>query len=211
LTIYILRTRINGVDLSMLNQQILQRSPEEVQALSSQLTSLLVILLLTIIFFLLALLLSWTLSRGLMWTTVLKKKFTKHYFKKFVGLNVLFGIVLAILIFVFSKLVELSYIIYIFYITFAIFIYFTAIIYTYFTKKEHQIFNSIGQGLTIGVKKLKHLIIPSLLIIVLLAVISIASFLLQKVYSSIFIIFILIILYSAWARPYFISQAEKVL
>ena len=208
---YALRTQVGKVDTSMLNQYILQRSPEEIQVLNSQMKAFFAVFILTILGVLIALLAAWSLSRGLMFTSILKKKFNKNYFLKFAGLNLIIGAAAVAVILLFSRFIEIPSVFYIFYAVVLILVYFIAMIYTYFTKKNNQIFNSIGKGLTIGIKKLKHMFIPLLLILAVFVILSFLNYGIQRYYQIKYLSIILLIIYSAWARPYFVSEAEKVM
>ena len=208
---YLLRTEIGKVDMSILDQYIMQRSPEEIQMLSSQMKGFFAVFILIILALIIAVVASWSLSRGLMYTSILKKKFNRRYFLKFAGLSFIIGAVAVAMTILFSKFAEIIAVLYLFYLLLFIFIYFTALIYTYFTKTEHHIFSSIGKGLTLGIKKIKHMFAPSILIFAVFIALSFLNYGIQRLYTIKYLSILFLIIYSAWARIYFVSEAEKVM
>ena len=68
---FLLQKQIAKVDTSMLNQQILQRSAEELQALNSQLKIFIIIFFAVLLVVFAAALLSWSWSRGWMYNDLL--------------------------------------------------------------------------------------------------------------------------------------------
>ena len=134
----------------------------------------------------------------------------KKYFLKFFGLNAILGVVVFLVLLVFTKIIEIPNMFYLFYGIMLILVYFAAIIYTYFTKEKQEVFSSIGKGLTIGFVKIKKLIMPALFVVMVFVFVSLISFGLQKLITFKYLPLILLILFSAWARPYFVSEAKKV-
>ena len=201
------------MDLDMLNQQILTKSAEEIQALTSQVQSFIAILIITVVILVLIILAAWSLSRGLIYTTLLKKKLTKGYFLKFMLLNLIIGIVALILLIFFSVIVNaIPPAIYLFYAVVLIAGYLSVLMCVLFTKKN-KIFNSIVKGFSEGAIKLKKLIIPCVLILVVFIILSLISFLLGRAQLTItpYISLLIFVIFMAWARIYFVRQAEKVI
>lgn len=206
----LLQRQIAKVDTNMLNQQILQRSAEELQALNSQLKIFIIIFFAVLVVVLAAAILAWSWSRGLMYAELLKKKLTKKFYWKFAGLNAILGVAAIIFLGIFSRIIELSWAIYLFYALVLVIAYFVAFIYIYYTKTNHEIFNSIGKGLTMGAKNVDKMILPCALILIVFAVLSVINYLVQRAFPFAYLPLIMLIIISAWARPYFISETEKI-
>lgn len=198
----ILKRQSDSIDTSILNEYIIQRTPEEVSALNTSIAWFLVTFLVVFLLIAIAVIGSWSLSRGMMYAKMLGKKFDKKYFWKFFWLNVVLGIPLFIAVIVFSRLVQISWVIYLFYAFVAIVLFFVALIYIEYTKK-HEVFSSIGRGLSSANVKL---LIPALTIAGVFIIISYIIGQLGQVYSIKYVSLFVLILVSAWARPYFVEQ-----
>ena len=101
---FFLAKQAEKMNLDLLNNQLLSRSAEEIQALSSQVQGLFFILIGAIVVVLAVIISAWSLSRGLVYTTLLKKRLTKDYFLKFAGLNLVLGVVFIAVVALFSRL-----------------------------------------------------------------------------------------------------------
>lgn len=201
-----LTKQTSKLDLTALEQQLI--SPE----LSSQVQHFFTIFILTIAAIVIITLAAWSLSRALIYTTILKKRLTLKYFFKFAALNLIFAIVALIILVFFGTLVAAApKIIYLFYAVVLIAAYFILLAYYFFTKKN-EIFNAIGTALTIGATKLSQLFLPCLLILAVLAILSLLTLLLSilGIIMPPFISLLIFTVFLAWARLYFIPQVEKI-
>ena len=222
--------KISGMDLATLSEEALGEIVKELAALKSFYYGTLIYSILLIIF----LFFIWSFFQGQIWSTILKKKFNLNYFKKFLLLNlaciplfiIIFFIMLACLellgrVFLFFSTSGLNTIFVMFillvlfsFIFLPILIYLinlTSIIYIYFTKKN-KILDSFKNTFDVAVKKIHLLYIPYLmisLVFVLLSVITIPFNILQEG-LTLLILFVLLIIYAAWARFYIADVIAKL-
>jgi len=179
------------------------------QTLQSTITQF---ILLTILLVLL-ILASYALFKGLIWTKILKKKFTWKYFRKFIALNLLY-VLFAVVVFILPVLLVLLGIKAGFWLLFLqIIIGIILIMYFYFrtisnilfakTKKISSFFKSFEKG----ADKFKKLIIPLLYIVLIFMIISLISMILNIFPEIIVMIFssILLLAFISWARIYFVK------
>ena len=194
------------IDQSLLTQEAIMKATEvELQLFYSQLRNLVIAAVVGIAALLLIALLAWSLSRGLIYTKLLKKKFTSKYFKKFIGLNLVLGIALLVITPFLATLLKVQLI----YLSLAILLiiaYFTTMIYIQFTK-NNLIFASIGDGLSFGAKNILKLIIPIILIIIVGYILMKVSYNLPEIS---FAPLILVAAYMAWLRIYFINKVNQL-
>ena len=199
------------VDTTLLTPEAIATASElEITLLSSQVRSLVVWTLVSFAVVFILALLTWSFTRGLIYTKLLKQKFTLKYFKKFIGLNIfLIMALIPILVFlaVLLKAELMSFIVVSVALLLAV-AYFISLIYIQFTKnKQLKVFASIGEGLSLGAKKFKKLLLPGILIIIVGYIINVISVRLPpSTYTSI----ILFAIFMAWARIYFVSTVERV-
>ncbi len=218
-------SRISGLELNMLTENAL----EELAALKSFYYGTLVCSLLLIIFLFLA----WSFFQGLIWNTILKKRFNLDYFKKFLLLNlaciplsiILFFIALvclklfnSMILFFSTTGLNTSLIMFILLILFAfiflpIMIYlinFILILYFYFTKKN-KILDSFKNTFDIAVKKIHLLYIPCLIISLVFVLLSVITILLNILPEWLTLLFLLIflVIYAAWVRFYITAVIAK--
>ncbi len=145
---------------------------------------------------------TYTISRGLIWTTIAQQKFNKTFLLKFAGLNALWWLVWApffILVSLAGKTspyVKDSYLAILF-----IAMYFTPIVHILYMKK-HLIGYSIGNGLGWGISKIHRLIIPYSFGLV----IWIIAYQLFRLFATTIYIeaawWLFVVLFIAWLRTY---------
>lgn len=217
--------KISGLDLTMLSEDAVN----ELAALKSFYYGTLVCSLLLIIFLFLA----WSFFQGFIWNTILKKKFNLNYFKKFLLLNLaciplsIILLFIAVTCFWFFKSVFLFFsttgvntglVMFILLVLFTfillpIMLYLACVVwilYFYFTKKNNILY-SFKNTFDIGIKKIKLLYVPCLimsLVFVLLSLITIPLNLLPEWLNSLFSLIFLII-YAAWMRFYITTVIAK--
>ncbi len=157
-------------------------------------------------------LLAYSLFQGLIWNTVLKKRFTWKYFGKFSLLNliwVLAWLIISILLLFILKDAVIILVILTYVLLFVMF-YLTTILYVMFTKKR-KMWQSIKDTFNIG-KRVHLFILPYLLVlglfIVLNLVLIIFSLLPQQIYM--FINLIILLAFFAWFRFYISDVIMKV-
>ena len=180
------------------------------QTLQSTITQF---ILLTILLVLL-ILASYALFKGLIWTKILKKKFTWKYFRKFIALNLLY-VLFAVVVFILPVLLVLLGIEAGFWLLFLqILFVFVAIVYFYFrtisnilftkTKKISSFFNAFGKG----VDKFKKLVMPLVFMLLTFLAILLLSTVLNLVSETISLIIagLLLLVFIAWVRIYFVKS-----
>ncbi|MEE9525998.1 MAG: hypothetical protein V3V78_05325 [Candidatus Woesearchaeota archaeon] len=202
---YLMTSLMGGIDPNILTQEMIAAKSPAIQAVASQMESVLVVAVITSILTILITLAAWSLSRGLIYTKLLKKKLTKKLFFKFAGSTFVLAILITNLLLVtsiVSKIIS-PYLLYavILIITYFLILNFVALV------KTNKIFCSIGDALSIGTKKLPKLIIPCILILVVFAVLS-ALILLTPLKSTKLIPLVIFALFMTWARIYFVSELK---
>ena len=203
------KTLGSRIDQGLMTQEaLLAASQAELQAFYSSLKWLVMWTIFSLILMFVVTLTSWSVSRGLIYTKLLNKKFNKSYFWKSIGLALVLGIIvfpLLLLISLFLK--SFVYYLIVFSGVFLLAIaYFLAMIYIEFTKSK-LVFASIGSGLTQGCKKLPRLILPILFIAVIGIIVGLANNALPK---TIVVTLIVLVLFWAWARMYFVKRVESI-
>lgn len=185
----------------------------ELEMLANQLQNLFISLVVSSIILVIVILTAWTLTRGFIYSLLLKKKFTKKVFGKFILLNLFLSAVITVILVFFISIGLLvkdaiqSYY-FVFYAVLLVISYYLALNYIFFTKKN-VIFESIGKTLTTGTKNIPKLFFPCLLILIV-------SFIVQRIHLLIsvqaapILSLIIFTLFMAWARSYFVKEAEKI-
>jgi len=222
--------KISGMDLATISEEALLEIMKELSVLKSFYYGTLIYSILLIIF----LFLVWSFFQGQIWSIILKKKFNFDYFKKFLLLNlaciplfiilyfltvICLGFFDLLLLFFSTTGLNTSFVMFILLVLFSfiflpILIYlinFISIIYIYFTKKN-KILDSFKNTFDIAVKKIHLLYIPYLmisLVFVLLTVITIPFNILPAWLTSL-ILFVLLVIYAAWARFYIADVIAKL-
>ncbi|MBR9691618.1 hypothetical protein GOV06_02430 [Candidatus Woesearchaeota archaeon] len=198
-----------GINTAMLTQEaIMQASEAELVALTSQIRGLVVGAIVGFGLLAVITLAVWSLTRGLIYSKLLGKKYTSKYFKKSLLLNLVLGLGLLLIIPFIAVLVRTQsvFLVYVAFIIILAAAYLVTLTYIQFTKKN-AIFNSIGEGFSFGAKALPRLLLPGLLILIV-------GFLINKITlrlpSSLYISLIIFVAYMAWARTYFISETKKI-
>ena len=201
-----LQTAMQDITKSNISNQQAELS---LQILQSTITKFIFLTLLLILIILGV----YALFKGLIWTKILKKKFTFKYFRKFIALNLLY-VLFAVVVFILPVLLVLLGIKAGFWLLFLqIIIGIILIMYFYFrtisnilfakTKKISSFFKSFEKG----ADKFKKLIIPLLYIVLIFMIISLISMILNIFPEIIVMIFssILLLAFISWARIYFVK------
>jgi hypothetical protein len=154
-----LNKKSQGIDLAALNQNILAKSAEEVQLLATQMQNYFISFIGAIILAIIIVLAAWSLSRGLIYTNLLKKRLTWKYFFKTMGLNLLFAIIAIILLVFFSVLVQaIMPSVNLFLLVALIIIYFIMLSMIYFTETG-KVFKGIGKAFSQGGSSLPYILL----------------------------------------------------
>ena len=205
----IMEAKGTGLDTSMLTEQALTAASEaELAVFASGFKGFIIAAFAVIIIMALVVLLGWSLTRGLIYTNLLKKKLTKTYFIKSVGLNIVLAIIVFVVMMFISVLLQMQIqaIIYFSALLLGSIIYFISLIYIQFTKTL-KVFESIGEGLSFGTKKFHKLLMTVVLILIVGAILN---YLVSFLPYSIFLIMIFFIVYLAWAKTYFVNTVSRV-
>jgi len=222
-------SRISGLELEMLTENAL----EQLAALKSFYYGILACSLLLIVFLFFA----WSFFQGLIWSTILKKRFSLGYFRKFLLLNIAcipLSIVIfftAVLCFWFFKsaflffsaasanpyLVMLALLVLFAFILLPIMLYLACVVwilYFYFTKKN-KILNSFKNAFDVGLKKIHLLYVPCLIMSIVFVLLSVITIPLNLLPAGLELLFLLIflVIYTAWTRFYitaFVTKSERI-
>lgn len=158
--------KINSIDLS----DIISQTEAQLQATISTLRGFALFAMLTAVLFLLLLIISWTLCQGIIYTALLKKKFSLRHFEKFLILNLIWIIPWLILIFMILFVGKTENFIAPILILALLFLHFSLILYTLFAKNNKL--GQIKQALKLGITKIHHFIMPYLIIIITFIILS---------------------------------------
>lgn len=231
ISFYILSSASSNIDSSLL-ENIASLAPEKAQIIISQWYSLVALsLALALLLFIIASA-AWSLSRSLIYTSMLKEKFSLNYYIKFFLLNIFY-----LLKFIFFFIIPLAcftsvitivigpgeafakFITLVMMIAVLILSYFISLSYIIFTKnKEKKIFKSWTGSLDTGIANIKRFLFPSAVIFIFFAIIGVIisnmPLLTERISLSPFISVILIALiftlFTTWARRYFIMETENL-
>jgi len=158
--------KINEIDLS----NIVSQTEAQLQATVSTLRGFALFAVLTAILFLLLLIINWSLCQGIIYNVLLKKKFSLKYLNKFLLLNIIWFIPWLIIIFIvlFGGKIEsfmIPTLIFLF-----LFLHFSLILYTLFTKNNKL--SQIKKSLKLGITKFHYFIIPYIIITITFIILS---------------------------------------
>ncbi|MBD3355380.1 hypothetical protein GF361_05350 [Candidatus Woesearchaeota archaeon] len=203
----LLSKRTSNLDLASI-QDLASQSPAQISMVTAQLNSFMAVFIASVVFMIILVLAAWSLSRGLIYTKIMKKKFNIKYFLKFMLLNLILGVIFLLLLASFSVFIKISSFKILLVISALITVYLWAFTYIYFTKKN-EIFYAIGKAVQ-AAPKIKTLFIPCLLILAVFIILT-AVFSLLRITLSPYIALLILALFLTWARLYFVPEAEKIL
>lgn len=158
-----------------------------------------------------AIVIAQTVFKGLIWTTIMGKRYTKKYFKKLFWVNVIWFLLWLITSLIIYYGARASYRVYVQGIYYLLLFYFTTILYILFTRKN-VIKRSISKALSLGVRKVRYFIIPYIYAVVIFVVISQLFRIINPASKAgMFVGVILTVFFIAWMRLYIYSIAKDVL
>lgn len=186
-------------------------SPENAGETAALMKSSLITIVGSTIALLIFIFMIWCLFKGLIWSTVLRKKFSLGYYGKFLLINLAWFIIWIIPIFFILIALRVRPSIMLMFVIIAIFSHFTNLLYISFTK-DNSIKESFKKAFQIGIYKIQFLLTPYVFIIALMVVISTllwpAQFLNEKAYIAISTL--VMVFYIAWARFYLVDVVNKI-
>jgi len=204
---------LNAVDPNAL----LSSTAEQIGDTKVMMTRILVLLFIAVFIYLLLVLLSFVLSRYLIWTTLLNKKMDLKVYFKFVLLNAIWifcVVIIAVVLLLPLKVMQSQVVIMLYSIIFAVFtiivMYFTYLMYYTFTEKN-LVFHSIKNSLVSGITRLRKLWFPVALILVVFVIATIISLptnWLPKIAEDIFA-GILLVVFLTWVKIYSVSVMQR--
>jgi len=148
------------------------------------------------------------LTRTLVWNTILNKKITAKYIGKFILLNLIW--LLWMIPFMLILMTKNPYwIIGLTVLLGILFVHFTFILYTIFTK-EVKIGRSLKLCFKLGIAKIHLFLIPLLFAILTFILISIVLALINKLFASGIVTILLLLMFAAWLRFYCSSVALRI-
>ena len=148
--------RIDSIDLS----NVAFQTEAQLQSIIATLKGFVVFVILTAILFILLTILSWSITQGIIYDILAKKKLSIKYLEKFLLLNMVWFIPWLIIFFIMLLGHKSTYVIPTFYILVLIFMHFSFILYVLFAK-ENKI-RQIKKALKIGITKIHLFILPFL-------------------------------------------------
>lgn len=192
-------------------KNITSLSEEQLGQLAGPMQDVLISLTISIPLIIILTIALWSLSKGIIWNLVLKKKFSLNYFWKFSLLNIIWLLLWFIpsLFFLFSFKTTMAA----FFLVFAsaALLYSTPILFITFTK-ENIIFKSIKKTFKTAFGKIYYFIIPYTIIIFLILITPLIVwpiiYLSQKAYFAVFIIILFICL--AFTRYYLANVVKSI-
>lgn len=218
----ILAENLSGVGLDFLFEQeaITGTALAAVEAQASTMQQFLVAFLVVSIIVILLLIAFWSLSRGLLWCNLLKRKFDIAFFKKFYPMNILWAIFFfaAFSLTLYAVQQFLPFRSFRFHpvalmVTLGIFsavaLYFTELLY-YRAVKEPGILVPIKQALSLGFHG--NALFPFLFVILTFAILALLSYLLKPLQDTIetYVSFALLLIFFAWMRYYLVRVYQKL-
>ena len=210
-------TKISStVDLNLINKALLDPTPAQMKVIETTVNNakvLVYLLVASIFLYLLIILFSWSLSRGLIYANLLKKKFNSKFYWRFLLLNLVYFVPLILISLAFIYVIkEIPQAFYVFILVLLVMFYFLTLSYIFFIK-GNKVFKATGNAIEFGFTKLHKLAIPLLLIIVVFIVISFISSLINRILGfgiQPFVSLIVFLIFMAWARIYFVKVVSKV-
>ncbi len=157
--------KIDAVDLS----SIVSQTEAQLQATAATLKNFALFAISVAVIFILLLIINWSITQGMTYSHLLKKKITLRYLNRFLLLNIIWIIpwtILLVILLIGGK--EHSYLPIL--ILFFLFIHFTLILNVLFTKKNSL--SQIKQALKLGTLKFHRYLVPYLIITVTFIIIS---------------------------------------
>lgn len=143
----------------------------------------------------------YTISRGLIWTTIAKIKLTRKFFLKLLALNSLWWLIWLPIYLLFlmaaAKAGTKIGIMTLFFIS----VYFTPILQILFTKKQ-KIGYSLSHGIAYGITKIHKLIVPITYAVIIYIIIYQPLRLIQNTIAFKPAAILIVVLYFAWLRTY---------
>jgi len=228
---FMLSSVSSNIDVSLL-EKAASLAPEKAQVIISQWYSLVVLSLALALLLLLITAAAWSLSRSLIYTRMLKEKFSFNYYLRFFLLNI-FHLLKAIFFFIiplacFTSVITIiigpgeifaKFITLVMMIAVLLLSYFISLSYIIFTKnKEKRAIKSWLGSLSTGVPNFKKFLFPSTVIFIFFAIIGVIisnmpllteSINLSPI-LSIILIALIFALFTTWARRYFVIEAEHL-
>lgn len=156
-----------------------------------------------------AVFLIWVFFKGIIWSAVLKKSVDFKFYRKFLLVNLLWGLIwffVLILSFIFVKQNVLAYLAIIF---FMLLIYLTCILY-YNSVKEKKIKRIFNETFRIGLKRIYYFIIPAVVMFLVFFILMQSYWFFIRLSDVVqAVIFIIIgIVFVAWTRFYVSNIVE---
>ncbi len=156
-------------------------------------------------------LITYTLSRGFIWTSIAHKKLTKPFLKKFFLLNLFWWLIwipLAILLALANKQAAQANIVFLLFLAY----FFTPILHTLFISGR-KIGDSISNAFAIGISRLFRFIVPYTYAFVLYLILyQLFRFVQTSGSKTVFAVSLLfVVLYISWLRTYLYGVIKKLI
>jgi len=148
------------------------------------------------------------ITQSLIWNTILKKKLTWKYIWKFAVLNIIWLLWIAPFILILLTK-EPTLIIILTILLGILFIHFTMILYTIFTR-EVKIGKALKLCFKLGVMKIRLYLIPILFAVIIFVLLNLIMTLINMAVTSVLIGLALLIIFAAWLRFYLSSVTLRV-
>lgn len=206
----IIQKKSESVNLA---QNFLSITEDAANSLLSDVKGFYYLIIFSIIAYIIMIIVASGLFKGIIWQITAKKQISKKLTLGFLKLNIIWlsiWMIIASLLAIISKPnIAPIYLI----ILFVLLIYFSNILYPLFIKqtKPTSIKDMIKQSLTIGIKKIHLSIIPYIIIFLLFAIIGRTyNFIVSQFGLNSYYFIIVIVIFNAWARYYFLEVSKKL-
>ena len=204
--IKIIQKKAANVDLT---QNLLGLNQQAGSNLLSSVRGFFFFLVFSVILFIILMIINWSVFKGLIWSITTNKKFNLKFLKKFFLLNLIWLPFWFILIFLIAIGVKPTTAPIFMIISLALAFYLTNILYPLFLK-DNKI-NKIREAFKLGIKKIHYFIVPYAIIIILFFIISnIYSFVAANNNLNQNIAYVLLLVFVAWLRYYFVEIVNKL-
>lgn len=198
------------LDQLQTDPSILLEGLNKITSLTTSVEGFVTFLSISTLIFVVVSILIWSFFKGLIYNVILKKKFNFRFYYKFALLNLILLIaaliILALPIVIFKNTVWPVLV----YTLLFLISYLTINIYVNFTEKR-EIFRSIKNGVSFGISKIQHFLIPFIIIFITFVILNfllLATNVLSDTLAGI-ITLILLLLFLAWTRYYLILVVKK--
>jgi len=196
-----LQLKAENVDLS---SNILNLNQEAAASVLTSVKGFFFFIIFAFLFFILFIVINWTVLKGLIWNLTTNRKLNLKFLKKIFLLNLIWlpSWIILLLLIVFGVTATSSPLFIIIILLLAV--YLSNILYPLFMGNNKL--GMIKKTFSVGITKIHHFIIPYTVIVILFFIIlQIYRLIAANMYINIYITYVLLLIFVAWLRYYFVE------